>query len=52
MTTRDLMRKSSDLRRDAGREYMRQRVTLREREIRRETDEEIRAVLRGMERRA
>jgi hypothetical protein len=47
MTIRDLKLTSKRIQRDASREYIRERSTARTREITRETDEEIRNVLRA-----
>ena len=45
LTTRDLQIVSERIRSHAGRSYIEQRVTLIRREIRRETEQEIRAAL-------
>jgi hypothetical protein len=47
MTIQELQYQSKQVRRDASREYVRAKSTGRAAEVKRETDEEIRAALRG-----
>lgn len=44
---REIVKESKRIMRQAGREFIRQRLQLTERQDRRETDAEIRAALRG-----